>query len=89
MKTDMSKDILQNIASESINNVNLKTKQANCMSDGVVTENTEILKEISDIKKSSFKGLTIEHFPLGITSHWDQSGPNPVPIRDQSGINPT
>ena len=34
------------------------------------------------------KGLTIEHFPLGITSHWDQSGPNPVPIRSQSGINP-
>ena len=27
-----------------------------------------------------FKGPTIEHFPLGITSHWDQSGINPEPI---------
>ena len=51
-KTDLSKDILQNITSESIKDVNLKTAQANCKSNNAVAENTEIT-EISDVMKSS------------------------------------
>ena len=60
MKTDLSKDFVQNITSEGIKDVNLKTKQANCMSENGVTENTAILKEISDIKKPSLKDCKIQ-----------------------------